>query len=140
MSELQPPDLTAYADFVCFVSRLASNISVHLVPGADGTLALWILSVMMRYAPRIEDMDATTSFCNTTWELFFRLSGLNVRTSLILAHEIFREFGAPGLAKFLAMTEEEQIAQHTAISGLKRPVTHATSIWNDTSPTVEKTI
>ncbi|KAG6017879.1 hypothetical protein E4U43_008433 [Claviceps pusilla] len=78
MSELSPKDLGIYNEFVCFASSLKADVSVHLVPGGDKTLSRWILSLMIRFAPQLMELDKTTTIGNSTWELFFRQTGMNL--------------------------------------------------------------
>ncbi|KID79288.1 uncharacterized protein G6M90_00g021210 [Metarhizium brunneum] len=130
MTELPTSDLAAYADFVCFVSHLAADISVYLVPGADKTLSSWILSAMAHYNPQMTHLEDSMAFCNTKWELFFRRSGMNVRASLVLSHVLFKEFGSSGLASFLRMTTEQQMTKYGVPLGLEEHISRAGRIWD----------
>ncbi|KAG8405914.1 hypothetical protein J3459_020098 [Metarhizium acridum] len=130
MAELPTSDLAAYADFVCFVSYLAADINVYLVPGSDKTLSRWILSVMAHYSPQMEHLGDSMAFCDTKWELFFRRSGMNVRASLMLSHVLFKEFGSCGLPTFLGMTAEQQMSKYGAPLGLEGHILRAGRIWD----------
>ncbi|KAG6004035.1 hypothetical protein E4U21_001431 [Claviceps maximensis] len=120
--ELSPKDLDIYIDFVCFASSLEANISVHLVSGGNRTLSRWILSPMIRFAPQLIELDKTTTIGNTTWELFFRQTGMNVRAAHVLSHSLFEEFGASGLIAFLTMTTGDQIFHYGRKLGVERQV------------------
>ncbi|KAG5925512.1 hypothetical protein E4U42_004209 [Claviceps africana] len=122
MSDLSPGDVDIYAGFVCFASSFKAKIAVHLVPGGDKTLSRWILSLMIRFAPQFIELDKTTTMGNTTWELFFRQTGMNVRAAHVLSHSLFEDFGTFGLTAFLNMTTANQILEYGRRLGIEPQV------------------
>ncbi|KAG5946652.1 hypothetical protein E4U53_006542 [Claviceps sorghi] len=128
MSDLSPEDVDVYTEFVCFASSLKANIAVHLVPGGDKTLSRWILSLMIRFAGQLVDLDKTTTMGNTTWELFFRQAGMNVRAAHVLSHSLFEEFGTFGLTAFLNMTTTNQIMEYGRRLGLEEQVVQCSKV------------
>jgi len=128
MSELSPKDLEIYTDFVCFASSLKANVSVQLVPGGDKTLSRWILSLMIQFAPQLIELDRTTTIGNTTWELFFRQTGMNVRASQVLSHSLLEEFGTSGLTAFLTMATANQIFEYGRKLGIERQITQCSVV------------
>lgn len=131
MANLPASDLADYSEFVCFASKLATDVIVYFVPGAERTLSRWILSVVVQYNQQMQTCDETVSFCDTTWEMFLRRSGLNTRASLALSHEMFEEFGNLGLVKLLTMTEEQLKSRYGALVGGEEAIVRAGHIWND---------
>ncbi|KAG5979562.1 hypothetical protein E4U55_005024 [Claviceps digitariae] len=128
MSELSPHDLGIYTEFVCFASSLQANISVHLVPGGDKTISRWLLFKMIQFAPQLIELDKTTAVGNTTWELFFRQAGMNVRAAHVLSHGLFEEFGTSGLTAFLTMTTADQICEYGRKLGIERQVAQCSMV------------
>ncbi|KAG6142364.1 hypothetical protein E4U28_002700 [Claviceps purpurea] len=127
MSDLSPKDMEIYRQFVCFTSSMKASIAVHLVSGGDKTLARWILSLMIPFAPRLIELDRTTAIGNTTWELFFRQTGLNVRAAQVLSHNLFEEFGTSGITAFLTMIPPERMEYGRKL-GIERHVTQCASV------------
>lgn len=132
MAEMPSSDLVAYSDFVGFTLSLPNETCVYLVPGADKTLERWIQPVMARYAQQMDSLNETMSFCNTSWELFFRQSGMNALVSQVLSHALFKELGTSGLVTFLGMTPEQQRLKYGTVLGLEDAIANAGLIWNKT--------
>lgn len=128
---LSTSDMAAYTDFVCFTTSLRAIVTVCLLPGAAKTLARWILSVMAKYAPQAAGLHYATSLGDTSWELFFRQSGMNVRAAQILAHRLFEDFGTSGLAKFLAMGSSERGARYGSVLNLEEELLQAACLWDE---------
>lgn len=128
MSELSPNDLGIYNEFVCFASSLKADVSVHLVPGGDKTLSRWILSLMIRFAPQLMELDKTTTIGNSTWELFFRQTGMNVRVAHVLSYNLFEEFGRSGLLAFLTMTTADEILEYGRKLGIEGQVAQSSMV------------
>ncbi|KAG6061666.1 hypothetical protein E4U17_000421 [Claviceps sp. LM77 group G4] len=127
MSDLSAKDIEIYREFVCFASSMEASITVHLVSGGDKTLGRWILSLMIPLAPRLMELDKTTTIGNTTWELLFRQTGLNVRAAQVLSHSLFEEFGTSGITAFLTMVPPERIEYGRKL-GIERHVTQCASV------------
>ncbi|KAG5964578.1 hypothetical protein E4U58_003138 [Claviceps cyperi] len=127
MSDLSPKDIEIYREFVCFASSMEASIAVHLVSGGDKTLGRWVLSLMIPLAPRLVELDKTTAIGNTTWELFFRQTGINVRAAQVLSHSLFQEFGTSGIIAFLTMIPPERMEYGRKL-GIERHVTQCASV------------
>ncbi|KAG6081517.1 hypothetical protein E4U15_002842 [Claviceps sp. LM218 group G6] len=127
MSDLSPKDIDIYREFVCFASSMEASIAVHLVSGGDKTLGRWILSLMIPLVPRLIELDKTTAIGNTTWELFFRQMGLNVRAAQVLSHGLFQEFGTSGITAFLTMISPERMKYGRKL-GIERHVAQCASV------------
>ncbi|KAG6068222.1 hypothetical protein E4U32_001605 [Claviceps aff. humidiphila group G2b] len=127
MSDLSPKDIEIYREFVCFASSMEASITVHLVSGGDKTLGRWILSLMIPLSSRLKELDKTTAIGNTTWELFFRQTGMNVRAAQVLSHSLFEEFGTSGITAFLTMIPPERMEYGRKL-GIERHVTQCASV------------
>ncbi|KAG6043786.1 hypothetical protein E4U39_004136 [Claviceps sp. Clav50 group G5] len=127
MSDLSAKDIEIYREFVCFASSMEASITVHLVSGGDKTLGRWILSLMIPLAPRLMELDKTTTIGNTTWELFFRQTGLNVRAAQVLSHSLFEDFGTSGITAFLTMIPPERMEYGRKL-GIERHVAQCASV------------
>ncbi|KAG6039378.1 hypothetical protein E4U41_002741 [Claviceps citrina] len=137
MGELSPKDLEIYTEFVCFASSMKADIAVHLVPGGERTLSRWILSLMIKFAPQMIKLEDATTMGNTTWELFFRQTGMNVRAAQLLSRSLFEDFGTSGLTAFLTMTSTEQMLEYGKKLGIERQVARCSIVagsWNAQGP------
>lgn len=134
MSELSPKDVEIYTEFVCFTSSLKTSITVHLIPGGDETLSRWILCLMVQYAPQLIELDEITRFGDTTWELFFRQAGFNVRAAQVLSHSLFEEFGTRGLTAFLTMNPAERMLKYGGKLGIERQLMRCTRVVENAEP------
>ncbi|KAG5968075.1 hypothetical protein E4U57_007615 [Claviceps arundinis] len=127
MSDLSPKDIEIYREFVCFASSMEASVTVHLVSGGDKTLGRWILSLMIPLASRLKELDKMTAIGNTTWELFFRQTGMNVRAAQVLSQSLFEEFGTSGITAFLTMIPPERMEYGRKL-GIERHVTQCASV------------
>jgi hypothetical protein len=114
---LAPSDIAAYADFVSFTAALDGDVNVHLVPGAEATMASWVLAFMSRHSYKSESLRKFLSSEETPWELFFRRAGMNVIAAKVLSKTLFEQAGASGLAVFLIMPVQERVARYGPLLG-----------------------
>ncbi|KAH6608536.1 hypothetical protein Trco_001882 [Trichoderma cornu-damae] len=114
---LAPSDVAAYADFLTFAVALDGDVNVHLVPGAEDTMASWVLAFMSRHCRQSEALKRFLSPEETPWEIFLRQAGMNVVAAKVLSKTLFEQAGAYGLAAFLVMPVQERIARYGQLLG-----------------------
>ncbi|KAM0258587.1 hypothetical protein ACHAQJ_003758 [Trichoderma viride] len=114
---LSSSDIAAYADFVSFTVALDGDVNVHLVPGAEETMASWVLAFMSRHCHQSESLNRYLSSEETAWELFFRRVGMNVIAAKVLSKTLFEQAGPSGLAVFLMMPVQERVARYGPLLG-----------------------
>ncbi|RFU76544.1 hypothetical protein TARUN_5708 [Trichoderma arundinaceum] len=117
MGTLAPSDAAAYADFITFTVALDGDVDVHLVPGAEATMASWILAFMSRYSYQAESLRKFLSPEETPWETILRRAGMNVVAARVLSKTLCDQGGSSGLAVFLMMPIQERIARYGHLLG-----------------------
>ncbi|KAI6785249.1 uncharacterized protein J7T54_006891 [Emericellopsis cladophorae] len=110
-------DMKAYAEFVRFASALQAGVTVHLVPGAEGILAKWVLKFMCEHSPRNREVSMFIQAQETSWEIYFRRGGMNVLAAQVTAGVLHQRMGNQGLADFVAMSVEQRIATYGSFLG-----------------------
>ncbi|KAI9903873.1 hypothetical protein N3K66_000402 [Trichothecium roseum] len=110
-------DMAAYGDFVCFNMALKEGVRTYFVPGAEGTVAKWLLSFMCQYSPSALALGWTPEAAENTWACFLRRSGMNVLAAQVVAASLLGEFGAEGLARFLAMPVQQRLLHYEPLLG-----------------------
>ncbi|KAL7793063.1 hypothetical protein V8C37DRAFT_379172 [Trichoderma ceciliae] len=117
LGALAPPDAAAYADFLAFTVALEGDVNVHLIPGAEETMASWVLAFVARHSHPSESLKRFLSSEETPWEIFLRRAGTNVIGAKVLSKTLFEQAGVSGLALFLMMPVQERIARYGQILG-----------------------
>ncbi|KAI8623868.1 hypothetical protein F5Y19DRAFT_481228 [Xylariaceae sp. FL1651] len=139
--DLTPSEITAYADFVGFVSSLDIEGQVFYVGGGEDTLAKWLVSFATRHAPEAAEVQEHLVQDETQWELFLRRAGCNAYAAqAILARlkapdDIVEEEGRHlqyGLAAFVMMTSGERVQNFQDLMGGERVLNRVSSLL-DTS-------
>ncbi|KAK5987971.1 hypothetical protein PT974_12107 [Cladobotryum mycophilum] len=120
MASLNSSDAAAYADFVRFTTALDTDVNVCFVPGAEHTLAKWILSLMCQYSHQAVPLKRFLSIEESSWDLLLRRAGMNVTAAKVISVLLFEEFGPSGLAKFLISTIQERVDRYAALLGGER--------------------
>lgn len=110
-------DMAAYGDFVCFNMALKDGVRTYFVPGAEGTVAKWLLSFMCQYSPSALALGWTPEAGENTWACFLRRSGMNALAAQVIAASLLEEFGAEGLARFLAMPVQQRLLRYEPLLG-----------------------
>lgn len=134
VTALSSSDLSAYADFVCWTLTMQAEISVSVVPGLDKTLCRWILSLMSQEASHMVELQESCSASDTTWELFFRHCGLNVRVAQLLCHMLLREYGKSGLVDFLNTDSASRMSNYMSGQARTASLAYAMAVWNAGHP------
>ncbi|KAG9259138.1 uncharacterized protein F5Z01DRAFT_26941 [Emericellopsis atlantica] len=116
-NDLPSSDMEAYAEFVRFASVLQAGVTVQLVPGAEGTLAKWVLKFMCEHSPRDREVPMFIQTQETSWEIFFRRGGMNVLAAQVMAGVLHQRKGDQGLADFKDMSVEQRIAMYGSFLG-----------------------
>ncbi|KAJ8110606.1 hypothetical protein ONZ43_g5831 [Nemania bipapillata] len=116
--DLTPPETTAYADFISFAAGFDYKIEVFYVGGGEATLAKWLVSFAVRYAPEAAQTQARLIQDETQWEVFLRRAGFNAyaaQSILVLikgrdsTDKEGDEFDNYGLAQFMTLTEAQRL-------------------------------
>ncbi|KAI1107959.1 hypothetical protein F4804DRAFT_339728 [Jackrogersella minutella] len=122
--ELTPSECTAFAEFTGFVVRLDTNAQVYYVGGGEDTLAKWLVSLLIRYAPEAAGVRDIVIQEETLWELFLRRAGMNAYAAqAILGHLKApddvpeEEAGNYGLPAFIRMAPEERVEMFRGLMG-----------------------
>ncbi|KAJ6447156.1 Protein stu-1 [Purpureocillium lavendulum] len=115
--ELSVSDVASYADFVRFTNSLDTSVSTYFVPGADRTLARWILACMSRCSAQMASLVGVIASEESPWELFFRRAGMNAMSAQVMSKSLIKEHGDSGLAEFLAMPTETKVAKYGLVLG-----------------------
>lgn len=121
-------DMTAYSDFVRFTVALQAGVITYYIPGADGTVARWIMFFICRYAPNAWEVKGFLSATENTWELFLRRAGMNVVAAQVLSGTLVEEAGNEGLARLLAMSVQERLSRYGQLLGGKGALLKASEI------------
>lgn len=129
---LSPSDLASYADFARFVTGLDTPASTCLVPGASGTLAQWILAFMSRCSTGTAGLVDVITSEESSWELFFRRSGLNAMSAQIMSKSLHAEHGDAGLAEFLHMPTHTKIAKYSTVLGGHKALARCSTLLDRT--------
>lgn len=128
-------DAMAFTDFVHF-SVIESEVgaSVSWVPGSDGTMAKWILSLMCRYSSQSFALGRFPTTSETTWEVFLRRAGMNILAAQIISKTLYEQAGASGLTAFLVMPLSERISKYAKLLGGERVLRASSAVldlnWN----------
>ena len=117
VGSLSSSDMAAYADFVRFTASLEDEVEAFLVPGANKTLARWILSLMCHHSAQSSALARFISAETSTWEVFLRRAGMNVVAAQILSKTLFEQFGSVGLAQFLVMPTHMKCTKYGQLLG-----------------------
>lgn len=115
-------DTRAYTDFVAFAQMLDSSIETVLIGNKEDCLGKWIVHLMNEYRYEGRKNEHFLVEGEATWEMFFRLGGVNVYAAQVLSGALNAAYGSQGLSRLLAMTPEERIAIFGAIIGTHRPL------------------
>ncbi|KOS23284.1 hypothetical protein ESCO_003988 [Escovopsis weberi] len=116
-NSLSPSDAAAYADLVRFAVALNAGLNVVLVPGADATLAKWVLSLMCRYSDQTASLERFLSAKDSSWERFLRQAGFNVVAAKVLAGSLLEDAGPLGLARYIVTPAQERISRYAGVLG-----------------------
>lgn len=119
-SSLHPSDAAAYADFVRFTISLNAGVSTCFVPGADQTMAKWVLSLMCQYTPNALSSKPYINVVESTWEVFFRRTGMNAFAAQVLAGVVFEKGGNEGLARLMASSPQDIVGTFEKSIGGKK--------------------
>ncbi|UNI13405.1 hypothetical protein JDV02_000153 [Purpureocillium takamizusanense] len=114
---LSPSDLASYADFARFANSLCTRVPTFLVPGANGTLAQWILAFLCHCSTGTASLANVITLEESPWELFFRRAGLNAMSAQIISKSLLAEYGNSGLAEFLDLPMQMKIAKYGTVLG-----------------------
>lgn len=125
MGILAPSDAASYADFVAFTAALDGDVNVHLVPGAEETMASWVLALMSQHSHRLGKFLSSEE---TPWEIFLRRAGMNVVAAKVLSKTLLKQAGASGLALFLMMPVQERVAKYSKLLGGERVLRRTATI------------
>ncbi|KJZ79174.1 hypothetical protein HIM_01325 [Hirsutella minnesotensis 3608] len=110
-------DMTAYADFVSFAASFDGRVGVYLVPGAETTLAQWILALLARYGAGCAVYTEFLTPTDSDWVLFLRRAGFNVFAAQVLSKTLAEEYGNCGLTQFLALPARVKASKYGALLG-----------------------
>lgn len=128
MSNLNASDIAAYADFMGFTIALQSGVTTYFVPGADATLAKWILVLMCRFSPHSISLARFLNPVESTWEVFFRRAGMNVAAAQVLSGTLFEQAGNEGLVRFIAMSLQERMSAYSQLLGGQKGLVNVSKI------------
>ncbi|KAI1428249.1 hypothetical protein F5Y12DRAFT_790299 [Xylaria sp. FL1777] len=124
--DLTPSEASAYAEFIIFVAGLDSHIEVFYVGGGEATLARWLVSFAVRYAPEATETQAYLTQRETKWEVFLRRAGFNAYAAQAIlvrlkarsnTHTDKSEYTKHGLAAFMKMTDVERMQSFRDLMG-----------------------
>ncbi|KAJ8125811.1 hypothetical protein O1611_g7827 [Lasiodiplodia mahajangana] len=123
--DLALSEITAYSEFVGFVSGLDSKVEVFYVGGGEATLARWIVSFAGRYAPEAAEIQEHLIQDETQWEVFLRRAGFNAYAAQAILVRLKgedhnseeNEYSSYGLAGFMMMTETERLCHFHDLMG-----------------------
>ncbi|KAI1383425.1 uncharacterized protein F4822DRAFT_77386 [Hypoxylon trugodes] len=125
--DLTPSECAAYAEFSGFITGLNSNAEVYYVGGGDETLAKWLVSFLIRYAPEAASVQDILIQEESLWELFLRRAGLNAYAAQAILGQLKspddmpeEESGKYGLPAFIRMTPKERVEVFRGIMGGER--------------------
>ncbi|TGJ80743.1 hypothetical protein E0Z10_g8028 [Xylaria hypoxylon] len=116
--DLAPSEATAYAEFVIFVTSLNCNTEVLYVGGGEATLARWLVSCVVQYAPEAAATQEHIIQDETMWEVFLRRAGFNAYAAQAILVRLQARNNNPrgkgectkyGLAAFMLMTDVERM-------------------------------
>ncbi|KAI1261037.1 hypothetical protein F5Y18DRAFT_213805 [Xylariaceae sp. FL1019] len=122
-------ELTAYTEFIGFVSSLDTQGHVVYVGGGEKTLAKWVVSQLTRYAHEAAAVHEIILQDETYWEVFMRRAGFNA----FAAQAILAQFKSCdsdsekdscwpdyGLAAFMKMGAKERVQRFRLLLGGER--------------------
>ncbi|KAI3343011.1 hypothetical protein F4824DRAFT_510311 [Ustulina deusta] len=121
-----PSEISAYAEFIIFVAGLDSHVEPFYIGGGEATLAEWLVSFAVRYAPEAAGTQEYLVQDETKWEIFLRRAGFNAYAAqAILARLKVRngnsreesECPKDGLPAFMAMTDAERLQSFRNLMG-----------------------
>lgn len=122
--ELTPSECAGYADFAGFVAGLDANAQAYYVGGGDATLAKWLVSFAVRYAPEAAEVQDILIQDETLWELFLRRAGMNAYAAQAILGQLKapdgaseEEAGQYGLPAFVRMTPMERVQNFGRLTG-----------------------
>ena len=134
MGNLSASDIAAYTDFVGFTIALQSGVTTYFVPGADATLAKWILALMCRFSPHSISLCRFLNAAESTWEIFFRRTGMNVVAAQVLSGILFEQAGNEGLVRFVALSLQERLSAFSQLLGGQKALVNVSKVldggWN----------
>ncbi|KAI1414756.1 hypothetical protein F5Y13DRAFT_197311 [Hypoxylon sp. FL1857] len=125
--ELTTSECAAYADFTGFVTGLDTNAQVHYIGGGDDTLAKWLVSFLIRYAPEAAEVRDILIQEETLWELLLRRAGVNAYAAQAILGQLRspddipeEEAGNYGLPAFIRMSPVERVQAFRGLMGGER--------------------
>ncbi|KAI0428416.1 hypothetical protein F5Y09DRAFT_357767 [Xylaria sp. FL1042] len=127
--DFTPAETSAYAEFIVFVTGLDSHIEVVYVGGGETTLAKWLVSFAVRYAPEATETQEYLLQDETKWEVFLRRAGFNAYAAQAILIRLRArdndgedESGRAtyGLAAFMAMTDAQRVKNFRNLMGGER--------------------
>lgn len=127
-SKPHPSDAAAYSDFVRFTIGLQAGVSTFFVPGADHTMAKWILSLMCKYTPNALGSKPYLNTVESTWEVFFRRAGMNAFAAQVLAGAVLEKGGNEGLARLMASSPQEIMGTFGQVLGGKKALANLSQL------------
>ncbi|KAI0147935.1 hypothetical protein F4776DRAFT_289477 [Hypoxylon sp. NC0597] len=139
--ELTTSECAAYADFAGFVAGLGTNAQIYYVGGGDETLAKWLVSFLIRYAPEADEVRDILIQEETLWELLLRRAGMNAYAAQAILGQLRPpddipegEAGKYGLPAFIRMTPIERVQTFRALMGGERVLRRVSEVletrWN----------
>ncbi|KAI1143273.1 hypothetical protein F5Y05DRAFT_420967 [Hypoxylon sp. FL0543] len=139
--ELTTSESAAYSDFAGFVAGVNTNAQTNYVGGGDETLAKWLVSFLIRYAPEAAEVRDIIIQDETLWELFLRRAGMNAYAAQAILGQLRHpddipeeEAGKYGLPAFIKMTPVERIQMFRAMIGGERVLHRVNEVietrWN----------
>ncbi|KAI1279175.1 hypothetical protein F5Y07DRAFT_51211 [Xylaria sp. FL0933] len=127
--DFTPSETSAYAEFVVFTTGLDSHIEVFYVGGGETTLAKWLVSFAVRYAPEATETQEYLLQEETKWEVFLRQAGFNAYAAqaILVRLKAGNNEGKDktgramyGLAAFMAMTDAQRVQNFRDLMGGER--------------------
>ncbi|KAI1356808.1 hypothetical protein F5Y01DRAFT_321174 [Xylaria sp. FL0043] len=127
--DFTPSETSAYAEFVTFATGLDSHIEVFYVGGGETTLAKWLVSFAVRYAPEATETQEYLLQEETKWEVFLRQAGFSAYAAqaILVRLKAGNNEGEDksgramyGLAAFMAMTDAQRVQNFRDLMGGER--------------------
>ncbi|KAI1121888.1 hypothetical protein F5Y10DRAFT_91722 [Nemania abortiva] len=124
--DLTLSETTSYSEFVGFVAGLDSKVEVFYVGGGEATLAKWLVSFAVRYAPEAAEIQDRLIQDETHWEVFLRRAGFNAYAAQAILMRLKgrdrnpkeeRDCSKYGLAAFMMMTGTERLHHFRDLMG-----------------------
>ncbi|OTA64782.1 hypothetical protein K449DRAFT_367698 [Hypoxylon sp. EC38] len=139
--ELTTSECAAYADFAGFVAGLDTDAQIYYVGGGDETLAKWLVSFLIRYAPEAAEARDILIQEETLWELLLRRAGMNAYAAQAILGQLRppddipeEEAGKYGLPAFIRMTPIERVQTFRALMGGEKVLRRVSEVletrWN----------